>query len=204
MKLKDEEKHERLITAAITILAQNGLAGFSTTKVAKLAGIPQSNVYIYFANKQGLLAAVYQTTVHRQSAAVAAALVDTAPLTTQLTASVTALYAFARDFPETVAAIQVLLDDPELKHQLQLKRDDVANQRIQALIETGVARGILRPTDLNFLRYFLARPVFHYAAGVRAHLYSESPAALADLTAMIMGAVLRPEVYQDWLLTQKG
>lgn len=199
MKLKDEEKYDRLITAAVTVLATGGLASFSTTKVAKLAGIPQSNVYIYFANKQSLLEAVYQTTVHQQSVAVAAALDAQASLVTQLQASVTALYEFAREFPETVTAIQVLLDDVALKHQLQLKQDDAANQRIQRLLQVGVAQQLLRAVDLNFIRYFLARPVYHYAAGVRSGLYPDTPQSLADLTAMIMGAVLQPAAYRAWL-----
>ncbi|AYM04001.1 TetR/AcrR family transcriptional regulator [Levilactobacillus yiduensis] len=199
MKLKDEEKHSRLIQAGITVLAQGGLANFSTTKVAKLAGIPQSNVYIYFANKQGLLEAIYQDTVHQQSVAVVTALDATTSVVTQLAASITALYHFARNHPETVAALQVLLDDPELKHQLRLKADDQANQQIQQLLQTGVAQQVLRNADLNLSRYFLARPVFHLAAGVQSGLYADTPQNLTDLTTMIMGAVLRPAAYQSWL-----
>lgn len=200
MKLKDEEKHDRLLAAAVTVLAKGGMANFSTTKVARLAGIPQSNLYIYFQNKQALLEAVYRMTVHQQSVAVVAALKEQEPLTTQIVASVRALYQFAIAQPETVTAIQTLLDDIKLKHKWGLKRDDLANQRIQQLLQDGVDQHVLRATDQNFLRYFLARPVFHYADGVRVGLYSDTPEALADLTAMIMGAVLQPDVYRAWYL----
>ena len=133
MKLKDEEKHDRLLNAAVTVLAKGGMANFSTTKVAKLAGIPQSNLYIYFQNKQALLEAVYRMTVHQQSVAVVAVLKEQDPLTKQIVASVQALYQFAMAQPETVTAIQTLLDDVELKHKWGLKRDDLANHRIQQL-----------------------------------------------------------------------
>ncbi|VDG25438.1 TetR/AcrR family transcriptional regulator [Lactiplantibacillus mudanjiangensis] len=199
VKLKDEQKHDRLIQSAIELLAIAGLTGFSTTKVAQRAGIPQSNVYIYFKNKQALLEAVFQDTVHRQSVAVVHGLDEQAPLTQQLPMSIERLYRFALAEPASVAALQVLLSDSQLKSLLHVKADDQANQQIQRLIKTGVNQGILRPTDLNFLRYFLSRPVFHYAEGVRANLYPDTPAALADLTAMIMGAILQPTVYRDWL-----
>ncbi|MFD1456156.1 TetR/AcrR family transcriptional regulator [Levilactobacillus lanxiensis] len=198
MKLKDEEKHDRLLNAAVSVLAKGGVANFSTTKVAKLAGIPQSNLYIYFQNKEALLEATYRMTVHQQSVAVVAVLQDRDSLTTQLMSSVQALYQFALAQPETVTALQVLLDDIELKHKWGLKRDDLANQRIQQLIQTGVDQHVLRETNQNFIRYFLARPVFHYVEGIRAGLYPDTPEALTDLTAMIMGAVLQPDVYQTW------
>ncbi|WP_143462379.1 TetR/AcrR family transcriptional regulator [Levilactobacillus enshiensis] len=200
MKLKDEDKYNRLIKAAIDLLAEAGLANFSTTKVAKRAGIPQSNVYIYFENKQALLAAVFQVTVHEQSLAVVKGIDDEAPMTRQLVASIQTLYRFARAQPATVAALQVLLDDVQLKHQLHVKVDDEANQRIQAMLRAGREQQVLRTTDVNFLRYFLSRPVFHYAAGVQQQLYPDTPDALADLTKMIMGAVLQPAVYQTWLI----
>lgn len=200
MKLKDEEKHDRLLNAAVTVLAKGGMANFSTTKVAKLAGIPQSNLYIYFQNKQALLEAVYRMTIHQQSVAVVAALKDQDPLTKQIVASVQALYQFAMAQPETITAIQTLLDDVELKHKWGLKRDDLANQRIQQLLQDGVDQHVLRATDPNFLRYFLTRPVFHYADGIRAGLYPDTPVGLNDLTAMIMGAVLQPDVYRAWCL----
>jgi len=200
VKLKDEEKHDRLLDAGVTVLAKGGMANFSTTKVAKLAGIPQSNLYIYFQNKGTLLEAVYRMTVHQQSVAVVAALKDEDPLTTQVMASVRALYQFAMAQPETVTAIQALLDDIELKHKWGLKQDDLANQRIQRLLQDGIDQHVLRATDQNFIRYFLARPVFHYADGIRAGLYPDTPATLADLTAMIMGAVLQPDVYRTWCL----
>ncbi|WP_053072635.1 TetR/AcrR family transcriptional regulator [Lactiplantibacillus herbarum] len=201
MKLKDEQKYDRLIQAAVTVLAQGGLANFSTTKVAKAAGIPQSNVYIYFKNKQSLLEAVFQTTIHQESIAVVQTIDTKRSLPEQIVASISALYRFCLAEPEVVAAIQVLTEDIATKQTMHLKRDDTANQQIQTMLTDGVATGVLRKTDLNLLRYFLTRPVFRFAEGVRQGLYTDTPKNLTDLTNMIMGAVLLPATYQNWLIT---
>ncbi|GEO70322.1 TetR/AcrR family transcriptional regulator [Levilactobacillus acidifarinae] len=198
MKPKDEQKHHRILTAAITILARGGLANFSTTKVAKLAGVPQSNLYIYFANKQALLDAVYVTTVHQQSVAVTAALEPQASLVTQLATSVTALYRFATAYPEAAGVIRLLTADQQFKLMTTAKAEDPANQQIQTLLATGVRQGILRPGGLNLLRYFLTDPVYHYA-----ELPQSDEAGLPVLTQMILGAVLQPDVYQQWVLNQR-
>lgn len=198
MKLKDEHKRDRLLQAAIHVLATAGLAGFSTTKVAKSAGIPQSNLYIYFENKQDLLLAVFQAAVHAESVAATAELTDTMSIVAQLTTSIRGLYDFALAQPEMATVIQLLLDDGQMKRQLALKQDDLANQRIQQLLRDGVTQQVLRPVALNFHRYFLTRPVFHFAQGVRSGRYEATP-DLTTLTTMIMGAVLQPTVYQDWL-----
>ncbi|AVK62283.1 hypothetical protein C5Z25_11080 [Lactobacillus sp. CBA3605] len=203
MKVKDNQKYDRLIQAAIQVLATDGLARFSTTKVAKLAKIPQSNLYIYFKNKQSLLNATYQVAVHQMSVAVVANFTPSMPLLDQISASITGLYHFALVQPAAVTAIQLLIDDVHFKQQAQLKQTDSENQQIQTLLRQGVDQQLLQPVALNLLRYFLTRPVFHYAEGIRAGQYAETPATLAALTTMVMGAILRPTVYLDWLQTQK-
>ncbi|MFC6179839.1 TetR/AcrR family transcriptional regulator [Lactiplantibacillus daowaiensis] len=199
MKLKDDQKYDRLIQAAITLLAQGGLANFSTTKVAKQAGIPQSNVYIYFKNKDSLLNAVFQATIHQESVAVVAAIDANAPLLDRLAMSIRGLYHFALAEPAVVTTVQILTEDVAVKQKLSLKRDDQENQQIQTLLTTGIDAGLIRPTELNLIRFFLTRPVFHYAAGIQNGLYPASDQGLDDLVNMLMAAVLLPSAYRDWL-----
>ncbi|KRL98312.1 TetR/AcrR family transcriptional regulator [Levilactobacillus hammesii] len=199
MKIKDAQKHDRLLQAAIHVLATAGLAGFSTTKVAKQAGIPQSNLYIYFKNKQDLLSAVFQFVIHEESVAVTDALDETTAIVDQLVASIHTIYRYALSQPEYVTVVQTLLDDGQMKRSLQLKAGDQANQRVQQLLRDGVDQRVLRPINLNLHRYFLTRPVFNFAAGVQSGVYQNGEQGLATVTTMIMAAVLLPTVYQSWL-----
>ena len=59
MKKKDNEKYVKIIKAAIEIILDEGAATLSTTKVAKKVAISQSNIYIYFKNKDDLLKQIY-------------------------------------------------------------------------------------------------------------------------------------------------
>jgi len=49
-----------MIDAAITILDREGVAGFSTNRVAEVAGVSVGSLYQYFANKEMLLAAILE------------------------------------------------------------------------------------------------------------------------------------------------
>ena len=161
MKIKDEQKYDRLIQAAIQLLATEGLAPFSTTKVAKQADIPQSNLYIYFKNKQALLNATYAAAVHQMSLAVVPCFASDQPLITQTAASIHGLYDFAMAQPKTATAVQVLMDDVQFKQQAPLKLADMANHQIQDALQLGVQTQVFQSVDVNLIRYFLTRPVFH-------------------------------------------
>src|SRR6185369_16735504 len=58
-RLTAEERHEQLVTAAVTAFSHGGYAGTTTDQVARLAGVSQPYVIRIFRTKQELfLAAV--------------------------------------------------------------------------------------------------------------------------------------------------
>lgn len=59
MKKKDNAKYNKILEAAVQIIMDDGAATLSTTKVAKRVNISQSNIYIYFKNKDDLLKQLY-------------------------------------------------------------------------------------------------------------------------------------------------
>ena len=62
-RLTAGERHEQLVTAAVTAFAQGGYAGTTTDQVARLAGVSQPYVIRLFGTKQALfLAAVARAT----------------------------------------------------------------------------------------------------------------------------------------------
>ena len=62
-RLTAEERHEQLVTAAVTAFAEAGYAGTTTDQVARLAGVSQPYVIRLFGTKQALfLAAVARAT----------------------------------------------------------------------------------------------------------------------------------------------
>lgn len=61
MKNKDENKSNLILDAAAKLVLEQGLFGLSIAKVAKLVNISQSNIYIYFENKDDLLKKLYRS-----------------------------------------------------------------------------------------------------------------------------------------------
>lgn len=50
----EETRRQKILDAALTIFVEKGFAGASMSHIAKSAGVPQSLIYHYFANKEEL------------------------------------------------------------------------------------------------------------------------------------------------------
>jgi AcrR family transcriptional regulator len=82
------EVRERLLTAAVTLVREQGLPKLTQPRVAKAAGVSQSHLTYYFPTRADLLHAVLKRAAERQragiEAAVAAADTGVAALASQL------------------------------------------------------------------------------------------------------------------------
>lgn len=65
MKKKDELKEERILNAAIALIAEAGIAGLSMSKLVKVSGVPHASIYTYFESKDELLRQVYAYTIKK-------------------------------------------------------------------------------------------------------------------------------------------
>jgi AcrR family transcriptional regulator len=59
VRVRDETKRRAILSGALGLVEQYGLAGLSIDAVAKAAGVGTGTVYVYFANKEALLNALY-------------------------------------------------------------------------------------------------------------------------------------------------
>ncbi len=59
------EKQENILSAALTLFAEQGFAATSTNKVAKAAGVSEGLIFRHFKNKEGLLAAIFEMVTER-------------------------------------------------------------------------------------------------------------------------------------------
>jgi AcrR family transcriptional regulator len=55
LKLRDDRKIQQVFDAALSLVAQKGLAGITMCEIAKEAGLATGTVYIYFENKEKLI-----------------------------------------------------------------------------------------------------------------------------------------------------
>jgi len=161
--------HERLLAAAATVFAREGIAGATTRAIAREAGVNEVTLFRHFGSKERLLAAVvgknFDTEAHAPAAAADAA--DT-NLRTDLEAYARSYH---RKLTENIALIRTMIG--EIQHH-------------RANFERQVFKGTMRP-----LREALEARL--QAAVDRGELRADSNLAiLADLFgAMIFTEVLR-------------
>lgn len=62
MRQAKEEKRNRILEAASLLIAEGGLEDLSMSKLAKMSGVPQASIYVYFASKEILLKELFAYT----------------------------------------------------------------------------------------------------------------------------------------------
>ncbi|MFW6147081.1 MAG: TetR/AcrR family transcriptional regulator [Thermodesulfobacteriota bacterium] len=60
MRYKSDEKHQKIIAAAVKIFAQKGFFKARVSEIAKEAGIADGTVYIYFKHKDDILISLFE------------------------------------------------------------------------------------------------------------------------------------------------
>lgn len=58
--MKDSEKREAIVQAALKLIAVHGFHGAPMSMIADMAGVGTGTIYVYFENKETLISAVYR------------------------------------------------------------------------------------------------------------------------------------------------
>ena len=59
-KKKNTEKYQRILEAAVTVFAEQGFFQSTIAQIAKEAGVADGTIYLYFKNKDDILAKFYE------------------------------------------------------------------------------------------------------------------------------------------------
>lgn len=65
MRLKDEEKQQRIKDAMVSLILREGIDGTSVAKIAREAGVSPATIYVYYASKEEMLTEVFREYSHR-------------------------------------------------------------------------------------------------------------------------------------------
>lgn len=154
MRKKDATKEPRILDAAADIILKEGAAAVSTVKVAKKVGISQSNVYLYFKDKNDLLMSVYQRELDRVSEmGDLSRLLDTSiPVAERVQLYLKSLYQYALANPDSLTLIQqikflmgqfdsnLFADDPNYQNNIVVK-----------LLQEAIDAGLIRDVPVSLL-----------------------------------------------------
>lgn len=57
---RNKPKYKQIVDAAVTVIAENGYHQSQVSKIAKLAGVADGTIYLYFENKEDILISVFR------------------------------------------------------------------------------------------------------------------------------------------------
>jgi AcrR family transcriptional regulator len=108
-----KERRQDIIKAALVVLRERGLSGFTQPRVAAEAGVRQSHLTYYFPTRVDLLSEVARAAIDRQLKAVDAILSSSSP---QATAKVIANIAVRHENTRVIMALAQAADqEPSLR-----------------------------------------------------------------------------------------
>ncbi|MGQ9491772.1 MAG: TetR/AcrR family transcriptional regulator [Anaerolineae bacterium] len=160
------DMRSRILARATELFVAHGYHALSMREIAEAVGISKPGLYYHFRDKEDLFLAILQVNLERVGQIVQAAAERGGTLQEQVTWMLRAILTL----PACERAI-IRLVSQEMGHLSEASRADFAQMyrekfigRIEALLQTGIARGELRPVDPGLATWLLlgmAYPFFY-------------------------------------------
>jgi AcrR family transcriptional regulator len=170
MRTKDATKATRILDAAAAIILKQGAAAVSTVKVAKKVGIAQSNVYLYFKNKDALLHAVYQREQARirESGDLSQLADQQVPVQQRLRLYLQSLYDFALAHPDSLTLIQ------QVKFLLghDIVFDEAPGNVVVALLQEAIDAKVIKAVPVNIHMALVFGVIYAHTLNVQHGSYA--------------------------------
>jgi len=170
---------DRLVEAAVALVARTGYDGLTVRGVAQQAGVAPATAYTYFASKEHLLAEVYW----RRIQALPPVRVDRRRSTSDRVADATREIALlVGDEAELAAAVTtaLLAHDPDVKRLRDLM-GTAFTSRLRDALDRDATPGLLRALVLTLTGALLV-------AGMGNIAYRDLPEEMAAVTALMTGS----------------
>lgn len=190
MKKKDMSKQTKIQDAVAAIILKEGPAGVSTTKVARQVGIAQSNVYLYFQNKQALIDSVYQRETQRIISTTAlTALADSRiSLPERIRMYVQQVYDYSLAHPDSLTLLQQIKSLKGQGMALTVGADD-PNNVVGQLLTAGVTAGVLKPLPVNLFMSLVFAVIHTHTTNVKNGVTAPEAITFDALYSLIWDAI---------------
>lgn len=152
MRQRDETKAQQILAATLDEVREVGLAGLSVEAVARRAKVATGTVYIYFKNKDALLAALYLHAKARFSAFVLRD--DGLPLRAAFTAMTRAYMSYLIQNEGEIIFMSQMANSPYLTAETRASAA-LETQALNAILERGKAEHLLKDLDTAWMMTFL-------------------------------------------------
>ena len=161
MRLKDENKSERIFEASIQLINEFGLAQTSMSKIAKKANVSSSTIYVYFENKEDMLNKLYLNVKKKMSRAVFDSFDDSASLQTAFETGLRKYAHFILNNKDYFLFMEQFSNSP-LIHNVSRKEGTDLFAPFHNLLEKGKKQNVFKQVDKNLLIIFTFDPVSNF------------------------------------------
>ncbi|RJP28326.1 MAG: TetR/AcrR family transcriptional regulator [Actinobacteria bacterium] len=145
-RLSGPERKQQIIQATISIMAEQGLPGTTTRRIAQKVGVSEPALYKYFPGKKELLLEALDEVGNRFVATLTGAINEEDSVPDRIYAMSNALYGFVMDHPEesmllfeTITAAR----DPEIRAALSDRLIQYTGL-LSGMFEAGKGQGTVR------------------------------------------------------------
>lgn len=181
---------ERILSAALTILAKHGYAGCSMAAVAREAGVATGSVYRHFPAKADLVAEVFRTASQREVDAVARAAALELTAAEAVAAVIQTFAGRALRAPRMAYALLAEPVDPAVEAERLVFRRAYA-EAFAGIVTRGVAAGELPAQDVEVSAAALVGALGEALVGPLSPVAPDvdADAFVADLVAFCLRSV---------------
>ncbi|AVW11282.1 TetR/AcrR family transcriptional regulator [Lactiplantibacillus paraplantarum] len=192
MKKKDMNKQVKIQDAVAAIILAEGPAGVSTTKVAKRVGIAQSNVYLYFKNKQALIDSVYaRETTRILSTTDLARLSDPAiDLTARIRLYVQQVYEYSLANPDSLTIMQQIKALNGQNMTISPEEAD-PNNIVVKLLTMAIDAKVIKNLPVSLHMGVVFSTIHTHTTNISKGRYDQNQYTFDDIFAMIWDAMKR-------------
>ncbi|RDG09822.1 TetR/AcrR family transcriptional regulator [Lactiplantibacillus paraplantarum] len=192
MKKKDMNKQVKIQDAVAAIILAEGPAGVSTTKVAKRVGIAQSNVYLYFKNKQALIDSVYaRETTRILSTTDLARLSDPAiDLTARIRLYVQQVYEYSLANPDSLIIMQQIKALNGQNMTISPEEADPDNIVVK-LLTMAIDAKVIKNLPVSLHMGVVFSTIHTHTTNISKGRYDQNQYTFDDIFAMIWDAMKR-------------
>lgn len=187
MRVKDENKQQRIKEAMVSLILREGIDGTSVSKIAKEAGVSAATIYVYYENKEEMLAEIFREYAHQPYQYIVQRIRPEMTGSELIETMVRSCYAFSTEHEEIFSFVEQCSRCPSLSAQVCEKdcSGDILKM-IHSYQETGVLK---QCSDWNMAAVLFA-PV-RWLATNRRMIHSDSDKLLDELVQMIQEMLLR-------------
>jgi len=153
---RSEEAHQKVLAAAVEVVAEAGVSGFTVDAVAKVSGVAKTPIYRRWSSGDELLMEALECSIEHLATP------NTGSLRTdliELYAAIMAMFEQPHVFSTMLGALARAAGDPDF-HRLIQELENERHKPLQTILQLAQARGEVSPdADLELMMEFAEGPI---------------------------------------------